>query len=170
MDKYMYLKQQQQLKKTLGWKSMSHLSIYTIQVVHTVCRPNGSECQVVIGKFASGGILVDNAVFMENLLASPDFKDVVGGDMEAWGFYNAVKAASVSETGIEWIVVKGISDWGSGKTSGWQPLAATAAADLVYTVLRAPDALPIDEVGLQCNLTQCFTDNVLSQIALMASQ
>lgn len=55
----------------------------------------------------------------------------LGGDMESGWVYAAAAA-----TGLEWIVVKGISDRGTGKTYEHQALAARNAADLVVRTLR----------------------------------
>lgn len=57
--------------------------------------------------------------------------------MEAWGLYNAVTEVAEEGFHIQWVVVKGICDWGMGKSKGWQPFSAAAAADLVYVALSS---------------------------------
>lgn len=94
-----------------------------------------------MGKFASGGNLLNDEEHVKALLASPSFKDVIGGDMEAWGLYAASQKAAVKGFSFQWIVVKGICDWAFGKNDCWQPLAAAAAANLVHSVLSARLAL-----------------------------
>lgn len=102
---------------------------------------------MLIGKFATGGLLLNNATTVKHLTESPDFRDAIGGDMEAWGLYQATGvAANKMQVAFQWIVVKGICDWGFGKSSAFQPLAAAAAADLVHAVFSAPNALPALQV------------------------
>lgn len=100
-----------------------------------------------MGKMATGGLLLNNEAFVHKLTEGLGFSDIIGGEMEAWGLYKAVEWAE-TETGVafQWIVVKGICDWGFGKESDWQPFAAAAACDLVHSVLSAPDALPALQV------------------------
>lgn len=109
-----------------------------------------NECKVLAGPIATGGVLINNAALIETLNRSPDFRSVVGGEMEAWGLYQAVTIGVASlDVAMEWIVVKGICDWGFQKTKGWQPLAAAAASDLVFTVLSNPDFFPNSTVSTQ---------------------
>ena len=60
------------------------------------------------------------------------YRDALGCEMEGAGVY----AASV-RAGIEWIVVKGICDWGQHKNDGAQGLAAGNAAGLVLGLIEA---------------------------------
>ena len=57
--------------------------------------------------------------------------EALGCEMEGAGVYTAARRA-----GIDWIVVKGISDWGFQKTDEEQQRAATNAARLVTEVIR----------------------------------
>lgn len=85
---------------------------------------------------------------MKQLTSRPAFMDAVGGDMEAWGMYQAIrKAATDQGIAFEWIVVKGICDWGFEKKKGWQPFAAAAAMDLIFTVISAPGFLTGQQQG-----------------------
>lgn len=112
-------------------------------------------CQIHYGKVASGGFLLDNAELVSDLTRSPGFKDIVGGEMEAWGLYQAAKNALEDDHFVlHWIVVKGICDWGSGKTKGWQPLAAAAATHLVHQVFSEPGALPLLPESRQLPISQ----------------
>ena len=59
---------------------------------------------------------------------------VIGGDMESWGLYTACHSAIPTP---EWLMVKGICDWGDdSKNDGFQPLAAANATLVVEYILR----------------------------------
>lgn len=60
------------------------------------------------------------------------YRGALGGEMEGAG----VSAASIRE-GVEWIVVKGICDWGQGKSDDAQRLAASNATALVLGLIEA---------------------------------
>lgn len=87
------------------------------------------------GLMLSENVLVDSAGYRAGL--KQQFPDAQAGEMEGAGLY----AASYLH-GVDWIVVKAISDWGDGtKNLGPQPataqqLAARHAADFVVHVLR----------------------------------
>lgn len=85
--------------------------------------------------------MLNNHAFVKALESSPDYRKIIGGEMEAWGLYQTIALAETKGAAFQWIVVKGICDWGFDKKKGWQPLAAAAAADLVHRVLVAPGAL-----------------------------
>ena len=72
------------------------------------------------GLLLSWDVLVDSAALREGLKAH--YRDAQGGEMEGAGVY----APSV-RTGTEWIVVKGICDWGQDKNSRAQEPAAAHA-------------------------------------------
>ncbi|MEP5762862.1 MAG: hypothetical protein ABJ327_26785, partial [Litoreibacter sp.] len=62
--------------------------------------------------------------------------DTVGGEMEG----NAVAGASIYK-GRQWILIKGICDWGMGKEDGSQAIAAERACDLaVRAIVNLLDA------------------------------
>lgn len=97
---------------------------------------------------ATAPSLINNEFFINKLLSSPDFEDAVGGDMEAWGLYHAVeKAETKLNKKLQWIIVKGICDWGFNKESDWQPLAAATATDLIFMVLSSPGCFPRPEAS-----------------------
>lgn len=79
---------------------------------------------------------MNNKNFVETLLSSPAYKDVIGGDMEAWGLAKAFQLFLDKNVLFQWIVVKGVCDFGYDKTDDYQHLAAAAAADLVHRVLN----------------------------------
>ena len=58
--------------------------------------------------------------------------EAIGLEMEGAGLYSAANKRKV-----DWIIVKGISDWGFNKSDRWQQLAATNAAEFVKHTLNA---------------------------------
>jgi len=98
-------------------------------------RPDGSIAERKFGPLLSGEKLVDDAIYKSGLLNK--HPHAIGGEMEGYGVQSASARAK-----REWIVVKAICDWGDGtKDKKHQPLAAAAAASLVYEVLSDPNAL-----------------------------
>lgn len=100
------------------------------------CRTAAIEwdrCQVHFGPILSGEKLMDNAEHL-NLLTARFDHEPVGGEMEGAGVY-----AAASRRGVEWIVVKSISDWADGekhhRKKQRQSLAATNVADFVIQLL-----------------------------------
>lgn len=90
------------------------------------------------GYLLSGAKLVNDKELRDKLMF--DFKDYdpIGGEMEATGIYSVCKA-----TNKEWIIVKGICDWGFNKSNPNkehdQITAATAAVDLCHYVFSRVD-------------------------------
>jgi WD40 repeat protein/nucleoside phosphorylase/uncharacterized protein YjbI with pentapeptide repeats len=88
------------------------------------------------GLLLCGEKLLDNQAF--RTLLSEDFPTAIGGDMESAGLVTACH-----EKKVDWIVVKGVSDWGDGsKADGaeeskdaLQRQAAINAAQVVYSAL-----------------------------------
>lgn len=102
-----------------------------------------SECKVQVGAMATGGIFPLNDAIIHNLRNSSDFRDIIGGEMDAWGLYQAISTASTKfGPSFEWIVVKGISSWGYGESMSWRTFAAASALDLIFMVTSARDFLP----------------------------
>lgn len=58
-------------------------------------------------------------------------EEAIGGEMELAGLY-----AAAARTKTDWLLVKGISDWGRDKESAPQALAARNAADFVVRLLQ----------------------------------
>jgi 5'-methylthioadenosine/S-adenosylhomocysteine nucleosidase len=81
-----------------------------------------------------GTVLTSNTL-MDSHLATADlrdeFPDAIAGEMEA----TAIHEAASHGLKPDWIMVKGISDWGAGKTKNDQQTAAGSAADFVTHVL-----------------------------------
>jgi len=87
------------------------------------------------GLVLSGDKLIAKAEFRDKLLGK--FDRAIGGEMEAYGVAQACRAL-----GLEWIILKGVCDWGDErKDDSWQPEAAAAAVSLCVSAFRNPSAL-----------------------------
>lgn len=95
---------------------------------------NSQQSSVFIGSILTGSKLINNYGYRTKLL--DDFKEYepIGGEMEAYGIYSICKLHGISE----WIIVKGICDWGYKKDDPdketHQEIAANAAADFCHHV------------------------------------
>ncbi len=88
---------------------------------------DGISCH--FGLLMSGEKLVDHPDLNEMLRKLEP--EAIGGEMEGAGIYTS---ASTGKT--DWIIVKGICDWGDGsKKSAYQRIAARKAATVVLTML-----------------------------------
>jgi nucleoside phosphorylase len=85
--------------------------------------------RVHFGPMLSSATLVNSPP--ERAALTQQFPNALGGDMEGAAVYGAA-----AKDGIEWIVVKGISDWGRQKTYGHQATAAENAAMFVVRTLQ----------------------------------
>lgn len=83
---------------------------------------------VHFGTVLSLNTLVDSAAERARLRALDE--EAVVGEMEAAGLY-----AAAAQAKRDWIIVKGISDWGMEKTDTHQALAARHAADFVADLI-----------------------------------
>jgi nucleoside phosphorylase len=93
----------------------------------------GKSSRKIIGEILSGEKLVDDSAFKDQLFSL--FPNAKGGEMEGAGIYAAATRAKVPE----WILVKGICDWGDGaKTKEYQSKAADAAVSLCHEVFGNP--------------------------------
>ncbi|MBB5873729.1 nucleoside phosphorylase [Allocatelliglobosispora scoriae] len=88
-----------------------------------------TRCGVHFGLMLSENVLLNSVAARDELIRLEP--DAEGGEMEGAGVYFAVRHHPV-----EWILIKGISDWGAGKTDDVQALAARNAADFVVRVIR----------------------------------
>lgn len=86
------------------------------------------------GSVLSGEKLVDNKEYIKIL--EGDFPKAVGGEMEGVGV-----ASVCDRKSKEWIVVKGICDWGEGKSKKYQKIAAETSVDLARHVLENSNSL-----------------------------
>ena len=87
------------------------------------------DCTVHFGLLLTANTLVNATRLVDMLRASEP--DGVGGEMEGAGVYIVGAARKV-----DWIVIKGISDWGIHKEDGGQELAARNAAAFLLHVVR----------------------------------
>lgn len=98
------------------------------------CLPNSKQSVVYVGSVLTGSRLVNNYEYRLQLIN--DFADYkpIGGEMEAQGIYSMCKVHGVTE----WIIVKGICDWGYKKNSPNketdQIIAANAAVEYCFHV------------------------------------
>ncbi|MBK7781014.1 MAG: hypothetical protein IPJ58_09670 [Ardenticatenia bacterium] len=92
-----------------------------------------TDIEVRVGLLLSGESLLDNPRLLKQLLRLEP--EAIGGEMEASGVYAACHAAQV-----DWIVIKGLSDWGNGTKSQQgefdQQLAAHNAAAFALSVIQ----------------------------------
>lgn len=99
---------------------------------HARVLGRGRTPTVHFGPTVSLNTLVNSADERARLRALDE--EAIAGEMEATGLYAA--AAQVKR---DWILVKGISDWGVGKTDGYQALAARHAAEFVVDLIAQID-------------------------------
>jgi nucleoside phosphorylase len=84
--------------------------------------------KVHFGPMLSVNVLVDDERFVADL--KNHYPDAIGGEMEGAGVYSAS-----SKRRCEWIMVKGISDWGFNKDDRSRALAARNAVGFVGVAL-----------------------------------
>lgn len=122
---------------------------------------------VHIGSILTGSKLINNYEFRSQLLK--DFSDYkpIGGEMEAQGIYSACKLNRVAE----WIIVKGICDWGYKKEDNknhYQTIAANAAVDYCFHIFSRKgvfnELLYFDE-SMDINKSDIKNDNIISNIS-----
>lgn len=105
----------------------------TLGRVATIGRPEPPA--VHFGLMLSANTLVDSQRYREN--CKFEFPDAIGGDMEGAALY-----AAAAKDRVDWIVVKGIADWGYHKTNEHQDLAAANAAEFVVRMLTISSMPP----------------------------
>ncbi len=99
---------------------------------------DGEKVEAITGVIASGDKVVDWHEFREKI--KNEFNNnykVIGGEMEARGFYSACRRRGISE----WIIIKAICDWGEDKGSEdkekMQILASNSAVDFLRTIFNS---------------------------------
>jgi nucleoside phosphorylase len=95
---------------------------------HARVLARGRVPAVHFGPVLSLNTLVNNGRERARLRALDP--EAVAGEMESAGLY-----AAAAQAKRDWIIVKGISDWGVEKTDDHQPLAARRAADFVADLI-----------------------------------
>lgn len=96
-----------------------------------------NEFQIFEGLMLSGQKLIDDEAFISRLVQA--YPKAIGGEMEG----NAI-ASSAIHAGRQWIMIKGICDWGMKKEDDWQALAAERACKLA--VKTAINVLTTEDV------------------------
>lgn len=86
--------------------------------------------KIHVGLVASGNVLVNSKEFLERL--SQREPEYVGGDMESYGVY-----AVASMMNAQWIMIKGISDWGDGtKNDDSHEIALQNAGAFIFHFIK----------------------------------
>ncbi|GHU68009.1 hypothetical protein FACS189413_03930 [Bacteroidia bacterium] len=95
---------------------------------------NGRLCTKHMGLIITGGSLVNDPNFTNELKTK--YPDAIGNEMEASGIW-----AAAEKNKKDWIIVKGICDFGKDKTDDYHELAAASAVSLCKKVLSNQNAL-----------------------------
>ncbi len=98
------------------------------------CLPNSEQSMVHIGSVLTGSRLINNYNYRLQLINDFGVYKPIGGEMEAQGVYSMCKVHGVTE----WLIVKGICDWGYKKDTpnkeANQIVAANAAVSYCFHV------------------------------------
>ncbi|KKN06931.1 hypothetical protein LCGC14_1072320 [marine sediment metagenome] len=94
--------------------------------------PNGKRAKSLYGPILSGEKLLNDPKRRNEFKSR--YPEAIGGDMEAAGF-----ATSAMRYKVDWIVIKGICDWGVKKGDENHQLAADAAISLIIAVFNDPN-------------------------------
>ena len=101
--------------------------------------PNSEWSKVIIGAILTGSRLVNNYKYRSQLLRDFAIYKPIGGEMEAQGIYSMCRLHGVAE----WIIIKGICDWGYKKDTPEkdrdQIIAAEAAVSYCHHVFSRDD-------------------------------
>jgi len=95
----------------------------------------GNKSTVHIGALLTGSELINNFQRKEDLVNHFKEYSPIGGDMEAFGVYSQCRQNSIDE----WIIIKGISDWGYNKNNNkenYQKIAANAAVEYCHFIFN----------------------------------
>jgi nucleoside phosphorylase len=107
-------------------------------------RASADWPKVHFGLVLSGQKLVDNLDYREALKAL--YSGAIGGEMEGVGLY-----VSATEAKVDWIVIKGLCDWGHNKNNPeketWQKLAAHNAARVLKSALDLGNLYSSDPIN-----------------------
>lgn len=109
---------------------VSPSSARLVQMLEVVCA-SVENFNVNFGLIASGSELLDNKEYVERL--KKEKPELIGGDMESAGM-----ASVCLRKNVDWILVKGICDWGYNKNSHkkeYQQIAAANSAKIIVSLL-----------------------------------
>lgn len=101
-------------------------SKYLISLAHILSQ---NRADTHFGQMLCGNKVIDNTEMMEKF--KQVYPDAIGGDMEGNGL-----AVACERTGIEWILIKGICDWGHGKNDDNQDKAALQSFDFCLNLIK----------------------------------
>jgi nucleoside phosphorylase len=93
------------------------------------------NCKIHYGLIASGSDLLDNEEYVNRFKTI--HPELIGGDMESAGM-----ASVCSRKRVDWLLVKGVCDWGYGKNlhkEEYQRIAAINSIDAILSVLTQLD-------------------------------
>lgn len=100
---------------------------------------DGKTAKKYMGTILSGEKLLDDKAYRDKLHSL--YPEAIGGEMEGAGLASVAKAHNL----YEWIIVKGICDWGYNKQSSekdkYQEIAMKSAVSLCEKVLCASSVL-----------------------------
>jgi nucleoside phosphorylase len=74
---------------------------------------DGRKPMTYVGAILTGSILINNYEYRTKLLNDFSMYNPIGGEMEAYGIYSVCRTHGVTE----WIIIKGICDWGYEKNN-----------------------------------------------------
>jgi len=135
-----------ELPKEVGFQLLNAFREYRDWVYYL---PSSEQSLVYIGAILTGSRLINNYKYRTQLIN--DFADnkPIGGEMEAQGIYSMARLHGIAE----WIIVKGICDWGYKKDNPNkekdQETAARAAVDYCFHVFSRTgvfDSLVMDRI------------------------
>ncbi len=120
-----------EIPKEVGFQLLNAFQDYREWVYYL---PNDARSEVYIGSILTGSRLVNSYEYREQLIHDFINYRPIGGEMEAQGIYSMCKEHGITE----WIIVKGICDWGYKKHApdkdANQKIAAHAAVDYCFYI------------------------------------
>ena len=126
-----YKTEYKEVPKEVGFQLLNAFREYKEWIYYL---PDSKQSAVYTGSILTGSRLINSYEYRTQLLNDfADFKPI-GGEMEAQGIYSMCKTYGIAE----WIIVKGICDWGYKKNipnkDEDQRIAANAAVDYCFHV------------------------------------
>lgn len=120
-----------EIPKEVGFQLLNAFRDYREWIYYL---PNEKPSTVYIGSILTGSRLINNYKYRKKLLNDFINYKPIGGEMEAQGIYSMCKLHGITE----WIIIKGICDWGYKKNTPTkhtdQKIAANAAVEYCFHV------------------------------------
>ena len=110
--------------------AISPSSARLVQMFEIACA-SVKKYSINFGLVASGRELLDNKEYVDKLKEKQP--ELIGGDMESAGM-----ASVCARKNVDWILIKGICDWGYNKNSHkkeYQQIAIANSADAIVSLL-----------------------------------